>query len=51
MADHIATQTTTQRDRMIDDVESTTIKTDVLRDKLAEQPARATVKVGNALEF
>jgi hypothetical protein len=51
MADHTSAQTTDQRDLMIDDGESTTVQTDVLREKLAEQPARATVKVGNALEF
>jgi plastocyanin len=51
MADHTSTQTTNQRDLMIDDGEGTTVQTDVLRDKLAEQPARVAVKVGNALEF
>jgi hypothetical protein len=51
MADHTAAQTTNQRDLMIDDGETTTVQTDVLRERLAEQPTRATVKVGNALEF
>jgi plastocyanin len=51
MADHTSTQTTDQRDLMIDDGTTTTVQTDVLREKLAEQPARVTVKVGNALEF
>ena len=52
MADSTSTQATTSpRDLMASDGRVTTVRTDVLRQKRAEQPTPVVVKVGNALEF
>ena len=47
MADHTSAQATVTHD----DGHVTTVRMDLLRQKLAEQPAPVIVKVGNALEF
>jgi hypothetical protein len=52
MADYTSTQgTASHNDVMTSDGKATIVRTDVLRQKLAAQPARVVVKVGNALEF
>ena len=52
MADYISAQgTASHNDLVTSDGKATIVRTDVLRQKQTEQPARVVVKVGNALEF
>ena len=52
MADYISARgTASHSDLMTSDGKVTTVRTDLLRQKLAEQPVRVIVKVGNIIEF
>ena len=51
MADYTSAPATSHSDLVTSDGHVTTVRTDRLRQKRAEQPAPVIVKVGNALEF
>ena len=52
MVDYISAQgTASHSDLMTSDGKVTTVRMDLLRQKLAEQPAPVIVKVGNFMEF